>query len=152
REVDVARRVDQVELMPLPLDAYRLGLDRDSALALELHRVEHLFPHLPAGDGMGQLQDAVGKRRLAVVDVSDDREVADVALVHNEISRAGRGVSTIATPRARELPANGTKPRTRRARRRAPGRVLRAPRRTSRRARGGKATRRRMRLRPARRS
>jgi hypothetical protein len=43
----VARRVDEVELVAPPLDADRLGLDRDAALALELHRVEHLLPHLP---------------------------------------------------------------------------------------------------------
>jgi hypothetical protein len=30
---------------------------------------------------VGHLQDAVGQRRLAVVDVGDDREVADVGLV-----------------------------------------------------------------------
>jgi hypothetical protein len=30
---------------------------------------------------MGQLQDPISQRRLAVVDVSDDREVADVRLI-----------------------------------------------------------------------
>jgi hypothetical protein len=30
---------------------------------------------------MSQLEDAIGQRRLAVVDVGDDREVADVRLV-----------------------------------------------------------------------
>ena len=81
-EVDVARRVDQVELVALPDDAHGLRLDRDPALALELHRVEQLLAHLAAGDGLGELEDAVGERRLAVVDVRDDREVADLALVH----------------------------------------------------------------------
>ena len=76
-EVDVARRVDQVQLVALPGDAHGLRLDRDPALALELHRVEHLRAHVAAGDGVGQLEDAVGQRRLAVVDVGDDREVAD---------------------------------------------------------------------------
>src|SRR5579862_6602094 len=62
-------------------DSDRLGLDRDSAFTLELHRVEHLGPHQPRVDGMGELEDAVGQRRLAVVDVGDDREVADVSLI-----------------------------------------------------------------------
>jgi hypothetical protein len=31
---------------------------------------------------MRQLEDAIGERRLAVVDVRDDREVADLFLVH----------------------------------------------------------------------
>ena len=81
-EVDVAGRVDQVQLVALPGDAHGLGLDRDPALALELHRVEHLRAHVAAGDRVGQLEDAVGQRRLAVVDVGDDREVADAALLH----------------------------------------------------------------------
>ena len=81
-EVDVAGRVDQVQLVPLPLHADRLRLDRDPALALELHRVEQLIAHLALGDGLRQLEDPVGERRLAVVDVRDDREVADPALVH----------------------------------------------------------------------
>ena len=82
REVDVAGRVDQVQLVPLPEHAHGLGLDRDPALALELHRVEQLLLHVAVGDRVGQLQDAIGQRRLAMVDVRDDREVADVCLVH----------------------------------------------------------------------
>jgi hypothetical protein len=81
-EVHMARRVDQVELVALPVHAHRLCLDGDPALALELHRVEHLVAHLACRDRVGQLQDAVGERRLAVIDVRDDREVADVRLVH----------------------------------------------------------------------
>ena len=82
REVHVTGRVDEVELVPLPRHAHGLRLDRDAALALELHRVEHLRAHVARGDGVGDLEDAVGERRLAVVDVRDDREVADLALVH----------------------------------------------------------------------
>ena len=81
-EVDVARRVDQVELVALPLDAHGLRLDRDPALALQVHRVEHLGPHLALRNGVRELENPVGERRLAVVDVRDDREVADVLLVH----------------------------------------------------------------------
>ena len=77
-EVHVAGRVDQVQLVALPCHAHRLRLDRDPALALEVHRVEHLRAHLALRDGVRQLEDAVGERRLAVVDVRDDREIADV--------------------------------------------------------------------------
>ena len=82
-EVDVAGRVDQVQVVGLAvgglvLDPHRLGLDRDPALALEVHRVEHLGLHFLRVDGAGELEDAVGQGRLAVVDVGDDREVADV--------------------------------------------------------------------------
>ena len=88
--------------MALPFHPHRLRLDRDPPLALEIHRVEHLSPHVALGDGVRQLEDAVGERRLAVVDVRDDREVADVLLVHGLAmvavkpflpARGGRGPS-----------------------------------------------------------
>src|SRR4029079_18684793 len=44
-EIDVTGRIDQVQLVALPLDAYGLRLDRDPALAFEVHRVEHLLAH-----------------------------------------------------------------------------------------------------------
>ncbi len=82
-EVDVAGRVDQVQPVGLPvlglvLHPHRLGLDRDAALALELHRVEQLGAVVAGVDRAGGLEDAVGQRRLPMVDVGDDREVADV--------------------------------------------------------------------------
>ena len=93
-EVDVAGRVDQVQLVGLPVvrrlveHAHRLGLDRDPALALEVHRVEQLGAHRARVDRVGQLEDPIGQRRLAVVDVGDDREVADVCLIgHVSASR-----------------------------------------------------------------
>ena len=54
-----------------------MRLDGDAALALEVHRVEHLRLHLARLEGAGDLEKAVGQRRLAVVDVRDDREIAD---------------------------------------------------------------------------
>jgi len=55
-----------------------LGLDGDAALALQIHRVEHLAFHLARRQASGALDDAVGERGFAVVDVGDDGEVADV--------------------------------------------------------------------------
>ena len=86
-EVDMARRIDQVQLMALPGDAHRLGLDRDPALALEIHRIEQLRAHVAVGDGVRELQNPVGQGRFPVVDVGDDREVADAALVHGNQAR-----------------------------------------------------------------
>jgi hypothetical protein len=34
---------------------------------------------------VGELEDAIGQRRLAVVDVGDDREVANVGLVSDAL-------------------------------------------------------------------
>ncbi|CAH0326311.1 hypothetical protein SRABI128_05263 [Microbacterium sp. Bi128] len=82
REVDVAGRVDHVECEGLaaggPRHPHRLRLDRDAALALDVHAVEVLRAHVAVGDDAGDLQHAVGQRRLAVVDVGDDAEVADL--------------------------------------------------------------------------
>ncbi len=111
-EVHVPGRVDQVQLVGLAVpgrveDSDGLRLDRDAPLALQVHRVEQLRAHLPRGDGVCQLEDAVSERRLAVVDVRDDREVADVSLVHGTrvtidgvssgpAGRAAGGESTLA--------------------------------------------------------
>ena len=86
-EVDVAGRVDQVEDVGLAVlggvvQPHRVGLDRDAALALEVHAVEHLRRHLAHLQGAGDLEEAIGQRRLAVVDVRDDREITDVGLIH----------------------------------------------------------------------
>ena len=94
-EVDVARGVDEVELVALAVrraevEAHGLRLDRDPLLAFELHLVEQLLAHLARGDRPRLLQHAVGERRLAVIDVGDDRKVADAPLIHGPIVPAGR--------------------------------------------------------------
>ncbi len=86
-EVDMPRGVDEVQDVLLTrlarvVQADRMRLDRDAALPLEIHRVEDLRLHLAWLQGAGQLEETIGQRRLAMVDVRDDREVADVALVH----------------------------------------------------------------------
>ena len=76
-EIDVARSVDQVDHVVAVVEPHRLELDGDAALALEVHRIEVLGAHLPGVDGAADLEDAVGQGGLAVVDVGDDRQVAD---------------------------------------------------------------------------
>ena len=84
-EVDVAGGVDHVQdvvgAVLLPGQAHRLALDRDAALALDVHPVQVLGAHLPPVHDAGQLQHPVGQGGLAVVDVRDDAEVADHGLV-----------------------------------------------------------------------
>ena len=80
-EVDMAGRVEQVEKVRLPVlrrVVHRDGvrLDRDAALALEIHRVERLLLELTLRYRMRQLENAVRERRLPVVDVRYDAEVA----------------------------------------------------------------------------
>ena len=81
------RGVDQVEDVvggvDRPRQPDRLRLDRDAALTLDVHPVEVLRAHVPGVDETGEIQHPVGQRRLAMVDVGDDAEVADVGLVHD---------------------------------------------------------------------
>ncbi len=82
-EVDVAGGVDEVQMVGLPVlgqirQRHRLRLDRDATLALDRVGVEHLRFHLAGLQATTELDDAVGQRGLAVVDMGDDGEVADV--------------------------------------------------------------------------
>src|SRR5262249_687900 len=84
---DVAWSVNKVELVSLAIlrrvhHADSVGLDGNSTLALQVHAVEHLGLHLARGQRPGELQQAVGERRLPVVDVRDDGEVAKVCYIH----------------------------------------------------------------------
>ena len=82
REIHVAGRVDQVDEVTGPGDlvgeAHRLRLDRDAALPLELHRVEHLRAHRTGLERTRAFDQSVRERRLAVVDVGDHGNVANV--------------------------------------------------------------------------
>ena len=75
-EVDVPGRVDEVDDGVAPFEAHALEFDGDAPLALEVHRIEVLGPHLPGVDGTAELEHSVGQRGLAMVHVSDDRSVA----------------------------------------------------------------------------
>ena len=83
-EVDVAGRVDQVEDIVLAVaravvEPHGLRLDGDAALALDVHGIEHLLDHFARRSSPPvELDQPVGERRFAVVDVGDDREIADV--------------------------------------------------------------------------
>ena len=90
-EVHVTGRVDEVEpvdeaVVRGVLEPGGAGLDRDALLALEVHRIEDLARHLPGIDRVGHLQQPVREGRLAVVDVGDDREVAEAVLRDRQAS------------------------------------------------------------------
>ena len=91
REVDVARGVDQVDLVLLPLERGRGRGDRDAALALLLHPVHLGLAVVDLADLVdlaGVEQEPLRDGGLAGVDVGDDAEVADhVDLRHK--ARAG---------------------------------------------------------------
>ena len=85
-EVDVAGRVDEVEDVGVPIggrvfDADGVGLDGDAAFPLDIHGIEQLFLHIALGHGAGELDQPVSKRGFPVVDMGDDREIADAVEV-----------------------------------------------------------------------
>src|SRR4029077_12530095 len=78
-EVGVAGRIDDVDARPLPGDRRELRQDGDAALALEVVRVHRAVrDHLARAELARLAQEAVDQRRLAVIDVGDDGDVADV--------------------------------------------------------------------------
>jgi len=84
-EVDMAGRVHQIEdvilaVLGLVVQPDGLRLDGDAALALDIHGIEHLFlaRHFAIGQPARHLDQAVGQRRFAMVDMGDNGEVADV--------------------------------------------------------------------------
>jgi hypothetical protein len=84
----MARRIDEVELillavLALVVQPHCLRLDGDAALALDVHVVEDLRLHLTLRQRARILDQTVRNRRLAMVDVRDDREIADILILHN---------------------------------------------------------------------
>ena len=79
-EIGVAGGVDDVDLALAAVgDGGVLGQDGDAALALQVLRVHDALGHLlVVAEDLGLTQQAVDERRLAVVDVGHDGDVADV--------------------------------------------------------------------------
>ena len=79
-EVGVARRVDDVHLRVADLYGRVLSQDRDPLLALEIERIHDPLGHVLVGaEGTGLPEQGVDERRLPMVDMGDDRDVAKVA-------------------------------------------------------------------------
>ena len=59
------------------VEPHRARLDGDPALALEIHRIEELLLQLALRERAGALQQPIGQRRLAVIDMRDNREISN---------------------------------------------------------------------------
>ncbi len=87
RKIDVTRRVDQVQLVGLPVGCpvrhrYRVGFDGDPAFAFEIHRVQHLVAHFTLLKRAGGFQQTIRQGGLAVVDVGDNAEISYLRQIH----------------------------------------------------------------------
>ena len=95
-EVHVAGGVDEVEFVSLPIfrlvgHRHRVRFDGDTLFAFEVHRVEQLVLFFAMRDGIGGLEEAVGKRSFTVIDVSDDREISGEFNGHGEAMNGWAG-------------------------------------------------------------
>ena len=83
----MTRSIDEVELIGFAVVCFvhhadGVGFDGDTALSLEVHGVEHLGLHLASSQRAGEFEQPVGECGLAMINVRDDREVADVTWIH----------------------------------------------------------------------
>ena len=92
-EVGVARGVDDVDLDVLVLDGDVLGEDGDATLALLVVGIQDaVLDLLVCAEGVRRAEKLVNEGGLAVVDVRDDGDVAEVLLTHGFLSvRDARG-------------------------------------------------------------
>ena len=86
-EIDVARRIDQIELIILPvfgavIEPHRVRFDGDAAFAFQIHRIQHLRHHFALAERAGDSEQTVGQRRLAVVDVRNDSRNCGYERIH----------------------------------------------------------------------
>ena len=82
-KIGMARGIKNVNLHALVLDGDVLGQDGDAALALLVVGVQHALLHLLVGtEGIRCTQQFIDQRGLAVVNVSDDRDVPQVLYTH----------------------------------------------------------------------
>ncbi len=80
-EIDVARRVDDIDAVVLPLARNCGGGDRDAALTLLLHVVSRGVAVMHFANAVRHarvVQDTLGRRRLAGIDMRGDADVADL--------------------------------------------------------------------------
>ena len=78
-EVGVAWRVDDVDVRAVPINRSALGEDCDPPLLLEVVRIHRpLLDALIVAEGAGLAEELVDKRRFAVIDVGDDRDVTQI--------------------------------------------------------------------------
>ena len=79
----MARGIDDVDLDALVLAGAVLGQNGDAALTLNIAGVHNALGHLLVStESAGLLQHLVDQRGLAVVNVSDDRNIAEIFLNH----------------------------------------------------------------------
>ena len=83
----MAGRIDQVQdvlvaILRFVIKPDGVSFDRNAALTLKIHIVEHLILHVASTDRASQFEQSIGKRRLTVIDMRNDRKIANAGGVH----------------------------------------------------------------------
>ena len=82
-EISVTRCIDYIDLVIAVTHRSVLGHDRDAAFAFQVHGIHHAFDDLfVLAKGAGLLEHGIDQRGLAVIDVGDNGDVANLARVH----------------------------------------------------------------------
>ena len=76
-------RVDKVQKIILPVggsvrNGNRLAFNSDAALPFNVHVIGHLRPIVAFVDNFGFFNKTVGKRRLPVINMSNNTKIADM--------------------------------------------------------------------------
>ena len=79
-EIGMARCIDNIDFHPVVDDAGVFGPDRNPTLPFLVHRIHNAFAHIiDLAMDMRLAQHCVDQGCFAVIDVSDDRDIADIA-------------------------------------------------------------------------
>jgi hypothetical protein len=91
-KISVARGVDDVDLVARVPDGSIFGKDGDATLTLQIVGVHDSFCHCLVGaEDLGLLQHGIHEGGLAVIDVGDDGDVADVTAGGGNVVGGGGG-------------------------------------------------------------
>ena len=99
----MARGINKVQLILFAIavgifKSDALCLDRYAALALKVHRIQHLLGHLAVTQASAHLDKTISQRGLAVIDMGDDRKIAD-ALIYRHGWSLHKRERSLAHPR-----------------------------------------------------
>ena len=83
RKIHMPRGVDEIEQIVLAVRSMvrerdRITLDRDPPLAFDIHRVEDLIAKLALRHATTGLDQSIGQRRFAVINMGDNAKVPNM--------------------------------------------------------------------------
>ena len=82
-EIYMTGRVDEVEMIGHAIpgrvrQAYGLAFDGNSPLSFDIHGIQDLILEVPVRNHIRKLNESVGQRGFAMVDMGDDAEISNI--------------------------------------------------------------------------